>query len=402
MIKEKRWVHIFLLIIGIGIGAYMFLCYTVNPLGYFTNQKGLDYFDNEDFARKIKATYIYDHPGEVEAVTIGGSKSGSIDPSVMEELTGLHYYNFYMNVGNFADYLRYCTFFVKKCGIKEITLVLSNFESEGYDQTYKGNAYSVPALLEGDLYTKVTEPLSYLMTDLKTVYKRWLQNRSYNILKADCIYDGMRNRRSSVRRHAKDPDKIAAGPVLGKKDKQLKELFTQKAAAQTDRPLNLEALRQIRDLCADNGVNLRVIVSASFMLDKARYECDAFYDYFEEIVRICGEVWDFSDYNPINMNPYNYYDRSHCTKEVSELVMRTALQEGFKGYDGFGQLLTPDNVHEAMQKRKADYEAYKEEYETTGDIVFETIEDDSYIPWEAEWSTPGMNKSAAIMAALGK
>ena len=117
---------------------------------------------------------------------------------------------------------------------------------------------------------------------------------------------------------------------------------------------------------------------------------------------MCGEVWDFSDYNRINMNPYNYYDRSHCTKEVSELVMRTALQEGFKGYDGFGQLLTPDNVHEAMQKRKADYEAYKEEYETTGDIVFETIEDDSYIPWETEWSTPGMNKSAAIMAALGK
>ena len=68
----------FLLILGIGIGAYMLFCYSVNPLGYFTNQKGLDYFDNEDFARKIKATYIYDHPGEVEAVTIGGSKSGCI------------------------------------------------------------------------------------------------------------------------------------------------------------------------------------------------------------------------------------------------------------------------------------------------------------------------------------
>ena len=402
MNKEKRWVLLFLLILGIGIGGYMLLCYSVNPLGYFTNQKGLDYFDNEDFARKIKATYLYEHRGEVEGVTVGGSKSGSVDPSIMQELTGLSYYNFYMNVGNFADYLRYITFFVEQCDIKEVTLVLGNFETEGYDQTYKGNAYDVPAILSGSLYERVPEPLGYLMTDLNTVIDRWKQNRTYNILNADCIYDGMRNRRSVVLRHKRKAEKIAQRSVLLKKDKQLAELFSQKASSQTAREPNLEALKQIRDLCQAHDVNFRVIVSASFLLDKARYECDEFYDYFEQIVRICGEVWDFSDYNPINMNPYNYYDRSHCTREVSELVMRTALQEGFEGYEGFGQLLTPDNVHEAMQRRKAQYEALKEEYDATGDIVFETMEDDSYIPWATEWSTPGMEKSAAIMAALEK
>ena len=399
--KGKRWVLLFLLIVFAGIGAYMALCWFVNPLGYFTNEKGLDYFDNEEYARKIKITYLYEHPDEVEAVTIGGSKSGSVDPSVMEELTGLKYYNFYMNVGNFADYVRYATFMAEKCRIKEITLVLSGFETEGYDRTEKGNAYRPAAILSGNPFKLLTERLSYLMTDLYTTASELKDLGSYNILKADCIYDGMRNRRSSLVAFKKNPDKVANGPVMGKKEKQLKMLFSESASSQTAREDNLEAMRQIKSVCEENGVNLRVIVGPSFILDKCRYECSEYYDYFEDLVRICGEVWDFSDYNAINMNPYNFYDRSHCTKEVSTLMLRTALsKEPFEGYKGFGQLLNADNVHEAMKERKAQYEHYKEEYERTGDVTLGTMEDDSFIPWPEEWVTPGMERSEAIQKAV--
>lgn len=399
--KGKRWVLLFLLIVFAGIGSYMALCWFINPLGYFTNEKGLDYFDNEEYARKIKITYLYDHRGEIEGVTIGGSKSGSVDPSVMEELTGLKYYNFYMNVGNFADYLRYARFMAEKCGIKEITLMLSGFETEGYDRTEKGNAYRAAAILSGSPWKLLTERLSYLMTDLYTTASEVKDLGSYDIRNADCIYDGMRNRRKSLVAFKKNPDKVANGPVMGKKEKQLKLLFSESASTQTAREDNLEALREIKSICEENGVNLRVMMGPSFILDKCRYECSEYYDYFEDVVRICGEVWDFSDYNAINMNPYNFYDRSHCTKEVSTLMLRTALSsEPFEGYEGFGQLLNADNVHEAMKARKAQYENYKEEYEKTGDVTLETMEDDSFIPWAEEWVTPGMERSEALQAAF--
>ena len=59
-------------------------------------------------------------------------------------------------------------------------------------------------------------------------------------------------------------------------------------------------------------------------------------------------------------------------------------------YEDFGMILTKDNVHEAMNQRRASFEKYKEEFETTGEITYYGLSDDSYIPWAPQWTTPGI------------
>ena len=391
MRNAKKWVLVYLLVLAVGIASYMAVCFKANTLGYFTNIKGIPYFYNDDYARKIKSTYLYEHRGEYEGVLVGGSKSGAVDPSLMTELTGLNYYNMYMNVGNFPDYLRYITFLVENCEVKEITLVLSSLETKFKDQSSRGNAFVPPAILTGNPFKRITECLSYRMTDIKTTLEELADPPSNRINISDFLSDGMRNRYNAVRSHNKDPEEFVRSMVLNNQKSQLKQLFRKAASKQTARPLCLKCLQQIYTLCNEHGVTLRVIVGPSFLLDKARYECEEYYDYLEDIVKICGEVWDFSDYNRFNMNPFNYYDRSHYSKELANIMLyRVFDTPQAKGYEDFGMILTKDNVHEAMNQRRASFEKYKEEFETTGEITYYGLSDDSYIPWAPQWTTPGI------------
>ena len=402
MSSGKRWVLFFVLILFTGMAVYMAVCYRANPLAYFTNEKGLDYYDPDGCGRKIKLQYIHEHHDEIEGVLIGGSKSGAIEPAVMTEITGKKYYNMYIKHANFRDYLNFITFLVKECGIRDICFVLSSFETEGYNQEWRGNAYQTPAIVKGSLFARLTETLSYLMTDLDAVIEMYQKpyDETEKIVQADCIYDGMYNRFQIVREFQEDPDQGIQVHVLDRMKTKLPDLFAQDAASQeTVRTQNLNAMKEIVRLCRENDVALHVIAGPCFLAERARFECREYYHYFDELVRICGEIWDFSDYNDISMNPYNFYDYSHYSKEVAELMVRTVFEEGFSGRAGFGKLLNAENVGEAMVEREKKFKELKKEYKETGTVQLGKMEDDSYLPWAEQWFSSGILQSPAIQRA---
>ena len=53
---------------------------------------------------------------------------------------------------------------------------------------------------------------------------------------------------------------------------------------------------------------------------------------------------------------------------------------GQEHYEGFGVYLTSDNIYSYLDQRRADFQRYKEEFETTGTIALQGMEDESYIP----------------------
>ena len=90
----------------------------MNPEGYFTNVQGQPYYYKDDCARAIKAKYLLDHKDEIDGIVIGGSKCGAVDTDQMTEYTGLRYYNMYLNLGNFKDYLSFTKFLVQRVEVK--------------------------------------------------------------------------------------------------------------------------------------------------------------------------------------------------------------------------------------------------------------------------------------------
>ena len=179
-----------------------------------------------------------------------------------------------------------------------------------------------------------------------------------------------------------DPDKYIRRNVTINFNKHLEKMFQQKKASSAPAyEDNLNALRQIKALCEENNVTLNVVIGAGFIGERDSYEGDRYYAYLNELVTIT-DVWDFSDFNDINMNPYNFVNRKHYNNNVADLMVNTMY--GQSSYEGFGIYLTKDNINDYLKERKTKFEQLKEEFETTGTVALQGMEDDSYLPVSIE------------------
>lgn len=384
MVKTKRWLVIFFALLLLIVPCYMAANYIVDPMFYFAADKGSTWYNSNKYGRAVKSKYMLKHKDEYDAVILGGSKSGALDVKRLGGYTGLRYYNFYMESGNFSDYLTYATFLIQKCGVKEITLHISSFEVMNYSLDFReADVWRVPAVVNGTALDKALETLKFLMTDTSLLFYA-VKNREVNERRADNIADGMKNWTVTKGKMEADPEGWIQKEFYEEYPKHLSTLFGDKNWVEKPHyEENLEALRQIREMCSEYGVTLKVVIGASSISERFRFEqdpYDRYYDYIREMVRIMGEVWDFSSFNDINMNPYNFYNFTHYSREVADLQVDVMYGTQERGqYGGFGILLTMDNVDDYLKQRKADYLRLKEEYEATGTVAVKGIDDPSNI-----------------------
>lgn len=375
--KSKRWVCAFLILFFAGTAAFMGLNYALDPLNYFTVRKHKTSYGTDSYARAIKSEYLSKHADEFDAVILGGSKAGVLNTELLSEYTGKRYYNYYFNSGNFSDYEKYLTFAIENVGISEVTLHLSSFETQYYTKEGEGNyAFEVPAILTGNPWNQLTELCNFLMTDIKTTLQE-TRNKQEGYYSTDDVATGERIWGQAIQSMAKDPDAFAARHVTNNFEKNLGKFFNQEASQYPAFDDNIAALKRIKALCEENGVTLKVVIGASFIGERYSYECYRYYDYLRQIVEIT-DVWDFSDYNDINRNPYNFINAKHYDNQVADLMVNTMY--GQESREGFGIYLTAGNIDQYLDQRIADYRALKEEFETTGTVSLQGLEDDSYLP----------------------
>lgn len=373
--KTKRWICLFLALFFIGIAGFMAFNYYVDPLDYFAVRKGEKTSDANTYTRASKMEYVLKHKDEIEAVTMGGSKSGALSTELLTEYTGKNYYNFFYNAGNFSDYLKFIRFLAENTDISEVTLHLSSFEVDYFTREDTDNPYyQIPAVMTGSKWEILLENLNYLMTDIKTTLEAFQKGDSgknfYDLATGEKLWT------SAAKKMAKDPEGYAEKYVEEDYEAHLKRLFDQRAADYPAFDQNIEAMKEIKEVCDEHGITLKVVIGASFLGERDSYECYRYYSYLRELVSIT-DVWDFSGFNEINQNPYNFYDRKHYTDAVADLIVNTMY--GGESRDGFGVYLTKDTIDDYLDERIADFRALEEEFEQTGTVELFGMEDGSYI-----------------------
>ena len=391
-LSGKKWILLFFLILLIGCCIYMRISYRANPLGYFTTDQGLDYYYANDYVRSVKAKYLLAHKDSIDAVLLGGSKAGAVSAEQLSELTGLNYYNMYIISGNFYDYLAYTKFLISKIGVKEITLHISSFETRDYDRNDAGSNMKTPAVVEGGPVDQAIEYLGYLMTDLTTVVNAYRYRAGKDPENADVLHTGAKTRKHPTLRFQSDPDAYVEDTVLLDMNKRLKRLFNMKYASKQEkvRRQNLDAMREIKRLCDENDVTLKMIIGPSFLTEHFNYECPSYYSYLEELVTIAGEAWDFSDFNSVNLNPYNFINYSHYSRGVAEHMLNIVY--GLETTTDFGHIVNASNIRTYMTQRQEQFEALRRTFKETGTIPLNSMQDPSYFEWPSDpnWNLEGM------------
>lgn len=376
MKKSKQWLIVFFAVVGVGIAAFMAVNFQIDPTGYFSVERGAKEVDANGYTRAAKSKYIKKHADEYNAVVLGGSKSGVLSTELLSEYTGKQYYNFYVAYGCFADFLTYAQYLIDTADVEEITLHLSSIEVQQYDRSATNEIYEVPAVVTGDKAGLLLENLNYLCRNLSSTLEYAAKGQENLEKGMDSLVTGERNYSYPYSLMEEDGDVYVEKYVLPRYEKNLKALFDGKEPKTPAITQNLEAMRQIKKLCEEKGVTLKVVIGPTFLAEIYKFEGTAYYDYLRGLVQIT-DIWDFSGFVPENLNPYNFVNEGHYKNVVADLIVNTMY--GKDSREGFGILLTKDNIELYLAKREQDYRTLKEEYEKTGTVQLQSKEDVSYI-----------------------
>ena len=356
----KKWTISFLIIILIILLGIAILNVVVDPYGYFDAVDGINTAINDNsYIRVLKGKHIEKFGNNYDAYLLGGSKGGCYTSDKLKELDGYNYYNTYITCGNFEEYYIYAKLIAEETNAKKIIVNLSGFEC--LFDVRSGIKQQTPAMFTGK--SEVAEFISFLFKN-PSLSVGEIMNPTFDYRQND---DGSRNLDSLYEKYYRDPDKYVKEECIYDLNKNLKEMF-EKAETRTfsSFPNDIKYLRKIVELCEEHGIELLVINTATPITSRQSYEGEAYWNFLAQVATVT-DYWDFTSYNDINKNPYNFYDDAHAFYEVIDLVVDTI--NGTNSYEGFGKLVTKDNDYEYLQERRADFYELKKEYEETGTIT---------------------------------
>jgi hypothetical protein len=271
--------------------------------------------------------------------------------------------------GNFPDYLAYVQYIVENTDAKKILLQISTSELFDFNREDYGTIYEVPAVLSGE--SKAVEVLSFLMKNPKTAWEELTSNAASYPCKESGerdlghYYDFRNNNLSNG---------YFWSYMMDNSEKYYKYFDKEVSNLSENKDQCIAILKQIKELCDENGVELQVYFASLFAGQMVQYECETFYDFLEEVVITCKNVWCFNTFNDIALCPYNYYNPSHYFYEVGDLMIDTMAGKECP-VEGFGQLLNRSNIGTFIEARRTAYAEWKTYYEANGTLP--------YLPYES-------------------
>lgn len=366
MMSAKQFTLSLVAIIVASVIAIMSINYFVDPYKYFAAQQGDDYsMDEGDYLREQKAEHIRYFHEQYDAYLIGGSKGGAVRPSKLKEMDGYNYYNCWVLSGNFPDYLAYVKYIVENTDAKKILFQISSSELYDFNRTEKGTIYETPAILSGE--SKFKEMVKFLMKNPKVAWEELTQKSG----KSPCYESGERNLNHYYKSMKKNPQTYCE-QTLSEAEKYYEYFDADLESLTNNKNKCITMLKEIKSLCDEHEVELQVYFASLFMPQMVQYECEDYYDFMEEVVMICdnGEgVWNFNTYNDLALCPYNYYNPNHFFYEVADLMIDTMSGKECE-IQGFGELLTRENIGKVINRRRKSFEELKAYYKKNGTLPF--------------------------------
>ncbi|HZF69982.1 hypothetical protein [Sulfuricurvum sp.] len=348
----KKFV-IYILLLTLSFGTIIGLInYVIDPFNIFeTKFLPFQYQRNERF---IKIKYLDTHHTHFNSYLIGSSRIGTTNPKVLETyIANSKFYNMTLSSATLSDELRHIRYMISAgYRIKNLYLQIdlnNNMTSYLYptsDYLRKPHPHITGESLS--LYY-----LDYLLNPFPTNTKGKIVKNLEG--KNDDNYDlllGNWNRPEKDKKISQNCSNfIKSEPTFNMPvNPKVKNTYTK---------INMLALKNIIELSKKNNINLILFTTPHNhnYLDII-YEKE-YYIFLKELLNIT-DYWDFSGYNSITTNDCNYYDSSHYTPQIGNLIAAKIFNDKniFVPSD-FGVFITHKNFESHINQLKMDRKRWK-------------------------------------------
>ena len=319
----------------------------IDPFGVFGDPVFDWYsYDEANNPKLAKTVWLEDHHQQFDSYIIGSSCSASLNPAELNEYLDARFYNMFSYGSDMKDYRDHTFFLVNNYEVKNLVLNLNLTEVESFDTGDDDIHYRKHPSVTGEsrllfyLQYAFCDP-KYSIDKVRSCFQDTYLPQGFDCFDADTgCYD----------KRVRDVEKIGdfddywaahAGDFYFYGDPALRELPYLDECVQ--------CLTEIRDLCAEKGVNLIVICSPAYSAQLEAYGEDALARYKTAVAQVV-DFWDFSC-TSLSCDSRYFYDASHFRNAVGSMVLAEIFgNDGVYRPDDFGTYITAENCETACRQ----------------------------------------------------
>lgn len=357
--KPGRW-GLRVLAMVLLLGLFPAINFLVDPFGVFGDPLFHWYGYNEtNNPRVAKVAWLEEHKEEFDSYIIGSSCAASYNVEELDRYLDASFYNFFVYGSDARDYRAHATYLLKNCKVKNLVLSLNFNEANTEDAGGDDIHYWMHPLASGGnpllFYLRCAFCNTEYAIDKVSDYRR-----DTDLPQVFDVFDaatGMYDKR------VRDIEKVGDLAVY---EAEHGDAFAYAAPPDFQElpylDVCMEAVRDIRDLCAAQGVKLTVICSPVYRSQLEAYGDEALNRYRTELSKLV-DFWDFSD-TAISYDSRYFYDASHFRNAVGTMALAQVFGDDsvYRPAD-FGTYVTAENCAAyldklAAQPKGADLAAY--------------------------------------------
>lgn len=358
----KKWIINVTLIVVAMIVIMCFINYKMDIYNYWKAGEEVA-FRTDTYTRILKLRHISKNPDKYYGYIIGGSKAGVLDADLISKYDNGKFYNVSVPWGCFEDYDAYIQYIAENTSAKKIILHLSSIEVLEFSRE------NMPAVITPSKIDDIKEKIKFLIINPVQIIQDINSEKGYDFV------NGGRNYAQQLKEIEEEGDTYFERSVTTEYDELLDIIFNDPKNLIAFNE-NMEALAHIVQICKENEIDLQVVIGLTFISELYKFEGDIYWSYLRAIASLVN-YWDFSGFNDVNRNPYNFINFQHYNYKVGDKMIN--IMYGKEKMDGFGEYIDPNNFNDYLDRRIGKYSEMQKEYQETGTIKLFDKTDSSYI-----------------------
>lgn len=262
--------------------------------------------------RVAKIAYLDEHHEQYDSYIIGGSKSSSISPELLNNYYGdASFYSMMMSDADFHDYEKTVTYLINHYEVKNIVLHMSLQELGHYNEEAT-NFKQRQRQIDSPVYGQIIP-----------------ETGVYNKVK-------------------RDQEEITSIDKFMENNPNFEVSVGQIQSVALDK--NVESLKRIKEFAEAHNVHFTLITGATYKSELSKYNLDDLKIYWEKVADVTP-FWDFTGYTSISNDPRYFYDSMHYRNNVGEMILAYMFNDKDKYVpENFGHYTTAENVEEHAKK----------------------------------------------------
>ena len=341
--KSSKWFKYMIIAAILSCLALFLFNIVIDPFGVFGDRFINFYaYDMNNNPRVAKIAYLDTHHEDYNSYVIGGSKSSSLSPALLNQyFEDASFYNMMMYGGDFYDYEKTIHYLVEHYEVKNIILHMSMQEIDHYNQSPRNiNTELSEKVLSGN---KVKYYTKYLTLNLEHSFKKLegLLQRTVNPM----AYSTFVPELGVYNKSQRDQEDLGSlEDFLIKYPEFSEPLWPLYGTAIDD---NVEAIKRIKTYLEEKGISFTFVAAPTYYKEMDRYATEDLQRLWRGIASVT-DFWDFTGYNVLSYDARNFYDRMHYRNNLGELMIHKMFSNDEIEVDGFGYYTTAQNVEERL------------------------------------------------------